>query len=99
MTTMTFWLYIGFLAAVVLTNYRVSKAIGWSANNEKNAKKLHKMVQANHALILLLQDKRDGKPNNRARILKTISKLEEDIPPEMLKHLHTLARRRSHEAD
>lgn len=99
MTVMTFWLYIGFLVAVVLTNYRVSKAIGWSANNEKNAKKLHKMVQVNHALILLLQDKKDGKPNNQTRILKTMRKLEDDIPPEMLKKLHALARSISHEAD
>jgi len=92
MTTMTFWLYIGLLAAIVLTNWRVNKAIGWCRNNEKNAKALHNMVQANHGLIMLMQDKRDGASNNRNRIMNIVKNLEGDLPPGMKEVLRTMAK-------
>jgi hypothetical protein len=91
MNTMTFWLYIGLLAAIVLTNYRVNRAMNWAAHNEKNAKAIQNMVKANHALILLFQDKRDHAPNNRDKIMAILEKLEGDLPPGMKEVLRTMA--------
>jgi hypothetical protein len=103
MNTMTFWLYIGLLAAIVLTNYRINKAMGWAAHNEKNAKALQNMIKADHALILMLQDSRDHAPNNRDKIIQLVEDLEGDLPPGMKEVLRTMAKTRgkgeSHETN